>query len=90
MKVTVNVDCTPEEARTFLGLPDVKPMQEALMGVVEERLRKNIDAMDPETILKTWIPAGLQGFEALQKMFWGQVHSAANQGSKSSTNTSDE
>ena len=31
MKVTVNVECTPEEARTFLGLPDVQPMQEAVM-----------------------------------------------------------
>ena len=26
MKITVDVDCTPEEARAFLGLPDVKPM----------------------------------------------------------------
>ena len=80
MKVTVNVDCTPEEARTFLGLPDVKPLQETIMTVVEERMRKNIDSMDPETILKTWVPAGLQGFEALQKMFWGQVQAASNKG----------
>jgi hypothetical protein len=27
MKVTVEIDCTPEEARRFLGLPDVVPMQ---------------------------------------------------------------
>ena len=31
MKVTVEVDCTPEEARRFLGLPDVVPMQQAAM-----------------------------------------------------------
>ena len=32
MKITVNVDCTPEEARSFLGLPDVQPLQAAVMG----------------------------------------------------------
>ena len=26
MKVTVDVDCTPEEARRFLGLPDLTPV----------------------------------------------------------------
>jgi hypothetical protein len=30
MKVTVEVDCTPEEARGFLGLPDVVPIQQAI------------------------------------------------------------
>ena len=29
MKVKVDVDCTPEEARRFLGLPDLSPVHEA-------------------------------------------------------------
>ena len=29
MKFTVDVDCTPEEARRFLGLPDLTPVHEA-------------------------------------------------------------
>ncbi|MFA6279532.1 MAG: DUF6489 family protein [Bdellovibrionales bacterium] len=73
MKVTVNVECTPEEARTFLGLPDVQPMQAALMKEIEERMRDNIRAMTPEAAVQTWLPAGMQGAENLQKMFWGQV-----------------
>ena len=73
MKVNVEVDCSPEEARVFLGLPDVQPMQEALMKELEARLRASIQAMDPETIAKTWLPAGIQGAEQLQKMFWSQV-----------------
>src|ERR1700691_3190860 len=73
MKVNVEVDCTPEEARTFLGLPDVQPMQEALMQELEARLRANIQAMDPETMVKTWLPASIQGVEQMQKMFWSQV-----------------
>lgn len=73
MKVTIDIDCTPEEARTFMGLPDVKPMQEAMMQEVEDRMRANLQAMDPETMFKTWLPAGMQSFEQMQKMFWSQM-----------------
>jgi len=73
MKVTINIDCTPEEARTFLGLPDIKPMQDAMVAELEKRMRANMDAMDPETMFKTWLPAGIQGWEQLQKAFWGQM-----------------
>lgn len=77
MKIHVDVECTPEEARTFLGLPDVQPMQQAMMAMVEERMKSALTAMDPETMLKTWLPAGSQGMEQMQKMFWNQF-SAAN------------
>lgn len=73
MKVTVNVECTPEEARSFMGLPDVQPMQERLMAELESRLNANIAAMSPENMVKTWLPAGLQGADHLQKMFWNQL-----------------
>jgi hypothetical protein len=45
MKITMDVECTPEEARAFLGLPDVKPMQEQLMREVQDRMTANIRAM---------------------------------------------
>ncbi len=73
MKITVNVDCTSEEARAFLGLPDVAPMQERLMAEAEKQMMANLKAMDPEAMLKTWLPASLQGMEQLQKMFWSQM-----------------
>ena len=73
MKITINVDCTPQEARVFLGLPDVKPMQDALMDQMQERLSANLAAMEPDALFKMWLPAGLQNLEALQRMFWGQL-----------------
>jgi hypothetical protein len=76
MKVNVEIDCTPEEARNFLGLPDVQPMQAALMQELETRLRANIQAMNPEVMVRTWLPAGIEGVEQLQKMFWTQVQQA--------------
>ena len=76
MKITMNVDCTPEEARAFLGLPDVKPMQDQLMREVQERTAANIRAMEPETMLKTWLPATLKGFEQIQDLFMAQMTGA--------------
>lgn len=73
MKITMDVDCTPEEARQFFGLPDVKPMQEAVMAEVQKRAMASLQAMDPETLLKTWMPAGIQGWEQMQKMFWNAM-----------------
>lgn len=77
MKIKFDIDCTPEEARAFLGLPDVQSMQDALMRDVENRMRAHLDAMDPETMMKTWLPAGMQGFDQLQKMFWSGMTGAA-------------
>jgi hypothetical protein len=73
MKISLDVDCTPDELRGFFGLPDIKPMQEQLLKEVEERMRASLRALDPETMLKTWLPAGLKGFEQLQEMFLNQT-----------------
>jgi hypothetical protein len=72
MKVTINIDCTPEEARAFLGLPDVRPMQEAVMKEVQARTMQALQAMDPDQMMRTWVPATLQGLEQMQR-FWTQL-----------------
>lgn len=80
MKVNVEVTCTPEEARAFFGLPDLGPMQQRVMGEIEERLRANLASMSPEAIFKTWIPASMQGVEQMQQMqqaFWSQLANIA-------------
>ena len=73
MKISLDIDCTPEELRGFFGLPDIKPMQDQLLREVEERLRAGLKSLDAETMLKTWLPAGLKGFEQLQEMFMSQM-----------------
>jgi hypothetical protein len=81
MKVNVEVNCTPEEARAFFGLPDLGPMQQRVMGEIEERLRSSLNAMNPETIFKTWLPASMQGVEQVQQLqqaFWSQLANIAS------------
>ncbi len=69
MKVSINVDCSPEEARTFLGLPDVQPMQRAAMAQMEKKMLAEMDCMTPETIMKSWMSLAPQGSEQVQEAF---------------------
>lgn len=73
MKINFDIECTPEEARKFLGLPDVIPMQEKLMAEIEAKIQDNIRNLDAETMVKTWMPAAMQGWGDMQKMFWAQM-----------------
>lgn len=74
MKITFDIDCTPEEARQFLGLPNVAEMQDRVMKDMEEKMRENINTLDPETFMKTWMPSTMQGWGEVQKMFWNQMN----------------
>lgn len=82
MKIKIDIDCTPEEARSFLGLPDVAPIQEAMMSAMQERMEQMVQTADPETLMKTWMPAGMQGLEAMQKMFWNAATGAGGKDDK--------
>lgn len=73
MKITIDVDCTPEEARSFLGLPDVKPMQEAMLADAQTRLKTAMASVEPEALMKLWLPAGVDGLERVQKAFWSHL-----------------
>ena len=73
MKITIDIDCTPQEARTFLGLPHIEPMQDALVAQMQERLSGYLEALEPEQMMKLWLPGGMQGLAQLQERFWSQL-----------------
>ena len=76
MKINIDIDCTPEEARTFFGLPDVQPMQKALMDQVQKQMMEGLQATSPEALFKLWLPASIQGWEEIGKAFWSQLTSS--------------
>ena len=69
MKVTVVVDCTPLEAREFFGLPDVQPMQAAMMEQVQTKMTENMDKFSPETLMHNWFSFDPKMAERFQEMF---------------------
>lgn len=60
MKVNIEIDCSPEEARTFLGLPDVSVLNERLVEEMVRRMESNMDNLDPEMLMKQWTTLGGQ------------------------------
>jgi len=80
MKISIDIDCTPEEARRFLGLPDVTAVQEALMAEIHKRMMAAMESADAEAIMKAWVPLGVQGLEAFQKMLWPKVAARTGEG----------
>jgi len=73
MKFKFDVECTPEEARVFIGLPNIAPMQERMLKDLEDKMSENLKNLGPEEMVKTWLPATIQGFSDMQKIFWTQM-----------------
>ncbi|MEN3288109.1 MAG: hypothetical protein V7634_2409 [Bradyrhizobium sp.] len=69
MKVNVEIDCTPLEARQFFGLPDVGPMQAAVMDKLQQQMTSNIDKMNPEALMQSWFSFDPKLTERFQDMF---------------------
>ncbi|MDZ4778491.1 MAG: DUF6489 family protein [Alphaproteobacteria bacterium] len=68
MKMTMNVECTPEEARRFVGLPDVTPLNEMLVREMTSRAEENMKMMSPDTMMKSWMSFGGQAQDSFMKL----------------------
>jgi hypothetical protein len=68
MKFRVEAECTPEEARAFLGLPDVTPLNEQLVAEMSNRFRENASLLKPDELMKSWMSFGGQAQEQFMKM----------------------
>ena len=60
MKIKLDIDCTPEEARAFLGLPDLAGIQNEMLEKFRDRMAANLKYADPQEMFKLWF-GGLGG-----------------------------
>ena len=72
MKFKIDIDCSPEEAREFFGLPNVEKLNETIMARVQEHMTSQMANMDPESLMKAWMPAGTKVMENFQEQFFSQ------------------
>lgn len=79
MKINLDIECTPEEARQFMGLPDIKPMQDRMMQALEAQMEDNLKNLDPENFVKTWMPLATHGWADMQRQFWDTMMQTAQQ-----------
>lgn len=82
MKITIEVDCTPEEARSFMGLPDVS----AANSVYVENITKAMQGVSSPDQLQQYAsalaPMGQVGLKLFQNFVEGSMKAAT--GSKKS------
>ncbi len=74
MKVNVEIDMTPEEARRLMGLPDVTPLNDKFVAEMGKRMKAMME--DPESAMKTWVALSGQGIEQFQKFLWDSASRA--------------
>lgn len=68
MKFTVDVDCTPEEARTFLGLPDLKPIHDLYLKAVLDAMSGQTNIEQMERMFRGLSPMGDAGMKFFSSM----------------------
>jgi len=68
MKIELEIECTPAEARAFLGLPDVSALNEHLVGEMQKRMTENMAALAPEELMKNWMAFGAGAQESFMKL----------------------
>ena len=82
MKVTVTIDATPEEMRTFFGWPEVAPLQQEMLDRIREQLKTGEEGFDPMALMQPYLAPNMRNLEAFQKAFW-QSFANASQGKTS-------
>jgi hypothetical protein len=68
MKMTIEVDCTPEEARRFMGLPDVSALNDHLVNEMKGRIDANMSMISPDELMKNWMAFGTGAQEHFRKL----------------------
>ena len=89
MKVHVEIDCTPDEARRFMGLPDVEKANAVYVDTLAKAMKgvSNVDQL--EQYAKQLAPMGQMGLKVFQSFVEG-MSKPAGAASGSGTPKADE
>jgi hypothetical protein len=68
MKVTFDIDCTPEEARRFLGFPDLSPVHDAYVEKMRSAVTEGFTGEMMGEMMKSWAPMNEAGLGLWKQM----------------------
>lgn len=77
MKVHVEIDCTPEEARTFLGLPDVGKANQFYVDAISKAMKGAGSVDQLQEFAKGLAPMGQVGMKLFQQFVEGAAGASA-------------
>ena len=77
MRLTINVDLTPQEARAFFGMPDLDPLNAMVVAEMTRRAKDQMDTLaDPERMVAQWVQMSGKGIDALQSLLGAAMQGA--------------
>ena len=68
MKIHLEVDCTPEEARRAMGLPDLAPVHDRYVAMLTQTMESGVRPELLEGMMRSWAPMGEAGMQMWRRM----------------------
>lgn len=69
MKINVEIDCTPQEARAFMGLPDLTPIHQKYLAMMTDSMDGVVAPDLIENMMRSWAPVGDASMGLWRTMF---------------------
>jgi hypothetical protein len=82
MKITIEVDCTPDEARSFLGLPDVTAANNVYVEAITRAMQGVSSPAQLAEYASALAPMGQAGLKLFQSLVESGIKAAAAAGAK--------
>lgn len=73
MKISIDVDLTPDEFRKTLGLPDITELQKEVVEQFRKQMAAGAEGYDPMSLMKPYLSSGMNSMEAMQKSFFNMM-----------------
>ena len=77
MKVNIEIDCTPDEARRFMGLPDVEKANAVYVDMVAKAMKGVTNTDQLKQYARQLAPMGQMGLKVFQSFMEGAAKSGA-------------
>jgi hypothetical protein len=76
MKMTIEIDCSPDEARRFMGLPDVERVNSAYLDAMSTAMKGATSFDQIESYAKQVAPMGQFGLNIFKSFIEGAQQAA--------------
>jgi hypothetical protein len=85
MKVSIEIDLTPDEARSLLGMPNLTAIQDVFVGMAKDKLETTSNLVDLEPMIKTWTGIGGVATDAFGALVGAALKAATSNEKSAST-----
>ena len=88
MKINIEIDCTPEEARSFMGLPDVSKANSVYVDNITKAMQGASNPDQLQQYAQALAPMGQVGLKLFQSFVEGGMRAASSPGGSTASKTS--